>query len=55
MREYWIVDPELETVDIYRLSGREYARAAELSLEAEHVIETPLLPGLTLKLSDIFS
>ncbi len=52
--EYWIVDPELETVDIHRLADRKYVRAAELSLEAGHAIETPLLPGLTLKLFDIF-
>ncbi len=54
VREYWIVDPELEAVDIHRLSDRRYLRAAELSLEADHVIKTPLLPGLKLKLSNIF-
>ena len=53
--EYWIVDPELETVDLHRLQDRKYVRAAELSLEADHAVETPLLPGLKLKLSDIFS
>lgn len=55
VREYWIVDPELETVDIHRLTDRGYVRAAELSLDADHAIETLLLPGLKLKLSDIFS
>lgn len=55
VQEYWIVDPELETVDIHRLTDRRYARAAELSLEAGHALETPILPGLKLKLSDIFS
>lgn len=53
--EYWIVDPELETVDIHRLSDRGYVRAAELSLEADHAIESPLLPGLKIKLADIFA
>lgn len=55
VREYWIVDPELETLDIYRLSDHKYVRAAELSLEADHAVETPLLPGLKFKLFDIFS
>jgi Uma2 family endonuclease len=55
VREYWIVDPELEIVDIHRLTDRGYVRAAELTLEADHAVETPLLPGLKLKLSDIFS
>ncbi|MBI5242462.1 MAG: Uma2 family endonuclease [Elusimicrobia bacterium] len=54
VREYWIVDPELETVDVHRLGERGCVRAAELSLEAGHAVETPLLPGLKLKLSDIF-
>jgi Uma2 family endonuclease len=55
VREYWIVDPELETLDIYRMTGGGYVRAAELSREADHAIETPLLQGLRLKLSEIFS
>ena len=55
VREYWIVDPELETVVIHRVADGRYVRAAELSLEAGHAVETPLLPGLQLKLSDIFS
>ncbi len=54
VREYWIVDPELETVEVYRMSDRGYVRAAELSREAGHTLETPLLPGFQLKLSDIF-
>lgn len=55
VREYWIVDPALETMAVYRPGDGGYVRAAELSLEAGHAVETPLLPGLTLRLSDIFS
>lgn len=55
VREYWIVDPELETVEVYRMTERGYVRAAELSREADEALGTPLLPALTLKLSDIFS
>lgn len=53
--EYWIVDPELETVEVYRMTGGGHVRAAELSREADHSLGTPLLPGFQLKLSDIFS
>ena len=52
--EYWIVDPELETVKIYRLSNQGYARAAELSKEAADTLSTPLLPGLQIPLTAIF-
>jgi Uma2 family endonuclease len=52
--EYWIVDPLLETVKIYRLDGGAYERVAELSVEAGDRLETPLLPGLTIALARIF-
>lgn len=52
--EYWIADPELETVKVYRLSNQKYVRAAELSLEAGDSLTTPLLPGLELRLAEIF-
>lgn len=56
VREYWIADPELQTVLIYRAGdGGGYVRAGELSLEAGGVVETPLLPGLRLPLSEIFA
>ena len=54
MLEYWIVDPVLETVKIYRLDGGVYERVAELSAEAGDRLETPLLPGLTIALAQIF-
>lgn len=52
--EYWVVDPELETLKIYRLGEGRYVRAAELSVEAGDAFETPLLPGLVLRLAEIF-
>lgn len=53
--EYWVIDPELETVKVYRISDRSYARAAELSLEAGDRLTTPLLPGFQIPLSEIFA
>ncbi|HEY3130560.1 MAG TPA: Uma2 family endonuclease [Acidobacteriota bacterium] len=52
--EYWIVDPELETIKIYRLTDKRFARQAELSREAGDALSTPLLPGLQIPLSEIF-
>jgi Uma2 family endonuclease len=52
--EYWVVDPVLETVKAYRLTGDTYERVAELSAEAGDRLETPLLPGLTIELARIF-
>jgi Uma2 family endonuclease len=51
--EYWVVDPELDVVRVYR-SPDAFERPAELSREAGHVLTTPLLPGLELRLAEIF-
>lgn len=52
--EYWLVDPEIDTIKVYRRAGNRYERAAELSLENRDVLTTPLLPGLDLPLAKIF-
>ena len=52
--EYWIVDPDLEVVRVYRQEGGAYGHAVDLSKDAGDVLATPLLPGLRLPLADIF-
>jgi Uma2 family endonuclease len=52
--EYWVVDPELDVIRVYRRDGERFARPAELSAEAGDVLTTTLLPGLALQLVDIF-
>lgn len=52
--EYWVVDPELAVVRVYRRSGDQYQRPIELSREADDVLATPLLPGLQMPLARIF-
>jgi Uma2 family endonuclease len=52
--EYWIVDPELDAIDVYRHIEGRYQRTAQLSLEAGDVLTTVRLPGLKLPLSTIF-
>ena len=50
--EYWIVNPERNTVQVFRLSGERYAEALEFGLGDR--LETPLLPGLSIPLSEVF-
>jgi Uma2 family endonuclease len=52
--EYWVVDPELDSVKVYRRTGQRFERARELSLEEHGVLTSPLLPALDLPLSKIF-
>lgn len=55
--EYWIVDPLLESIKIYRrnASGR-YERAVEISTESEGTsITSPLFPGLAIALAAVFA
>lgn len=52
--EYWIVDPELETVKFYRRAESAFTRPAEISREANDLLTTPLLPAFKLPLSEIF-
>ncbi|HYK02023.1 MAG TPA: Uma2 family endonuclease [Thermoanaerobaculia bacterium] len=47
--EYWIVDPEAETVTVYRRAGDKFVRA-----ESGDAITTPLLPGFSLEVAAIF-
>jgi Uma2 family endonuclease len=54
IKEYWVVDPELETIKVYRLSAGHYGKALERSREAGDTLTTPLLPGFKAALKDIF-
>ena len=52
--EYWVVDPEIDVVRVYRRSGDRFERPVELSRAAGDVLTTALLPGLDLPLGEIF-
>jgi len=54
VKEYWIVDPDVDVVRVYRPGDMGYTRPVELSLEAGDTLTTPLLPGLELPLGQIF-
>ena len=53
--EYWIVDPELESIKIYRLSDNGFSRIAELSVEINDTLTSPLFPDWQLPLSQMFA
>ena len=53
--EYWVVDPAIDVVRVYRRAEAGFARPVELAREAGDVLTTPLLPGLELPLSRIFA
>ena len=56
VREYWIVDDEIEVVKIYRRQeDGSFAREPELSREAGHSLTTPLLPGFSFPLAELFA
>jgi Uma2 family endonuclease len=54
VQEYWIVDPELETVEIFRRTQQGFGRAVELSKEAKEILTTDLLVGFDVALTEIF-
>jgi Uma2 family endonuclease len=51
--EYWLVDPDGETVTVHRLEEGGFGKA--VALDADDVLTTPLLPGLKLRLEKIFA
>jgi len=55
VEEYWVVDPELELVKIYRLSGGAYVLAAEIDTDKGGTITSPLLPDFSLPIADVFA
>jgi Uma2 family endonuclease len=55
VREYWLVDPELDTVQVFGPSREgKLVRVAELSAEDGESLTTPLLPGCAIGLRDLF-
>jgi Uma2 family endonuclease len=56
VREYWIVDGEIEVVKIYRRQADgTFPRVLELSREEGDSLATPLLPGFSLLLAELFA
>src|SRR3954466_6879970 len=52
--EYWIADPDANTVRVFRRHGNALALVSELTAAAGGVATTPILPGLTIDLGALF-
>ncbi len=52
VREYWIVDPVAQAVEVYRLTAEGFHLAATCA--KGKTVETPLLPGFSLAVGSIF-
>ncbi len=52
--EYWVVDPELETVKVYRRPEDGYDQVAEWRAETDDTLTTPQLSSWALPLSTLF-
>jgi Uma2 family endonuclease len=53
--EYWVVDPEADTVKVYRREGEQYARPLLLSRLDDDALTSPLLPDLRIALAGLFA
>jgi Uma2 family endonuclease len=54
VREYWLVDPAVSTVVVYRRRPPG-GLAAEPPLDPEDILASPLLPGFSLPVRDLFA
>ena len=52
--EYWIVDPSVDAIRVYRREQDAFPPAIELSLKTGDVLTTPLFPGLEVPLRAVF-
>jgi Uma2 family endonuclease len=52
--EYWVVDPDLDVLRVYRREMERFSRPLELSREAGDVLPTDFFRGLDLPLASIF-
>ena len=52
--EYWIIDPDLDVVRVYRNRDKQFERPVELRAEDGDILTSPHLDGLEMPLSRIF-
>jgi Uma2 family endonuclease len=54
VKEYWIIDPELETIKIHRKDQNGYTLPVTLDREQDDQVATPLLPSFQVPLPELF-
>jgi len=56
VREYWIVDPEVDAIKVYRRAADgTFPRVAELAAADGDALQTPLLPGFSIAHRELFA
>jgi Uma2 family endonuclease len=53
VKEYWVIEPESQTMLVYTLVNGKYQPSKLLTLGDE--IVTPILPGFVLNLDEVFA
>jgi Uma2 family endonuclease len=51
--EFWLIDPERDEIEVFRLVDGTLKKQLELTLEQKDVLTSPLFPGLRIPLADI--
>ncbi|MFK7803177.1 MAG: Uma2 family endonuclease [Anaerolineae bacterium] len=52
VKEYWIVNPKMQSIEVYSLSNKEYMLVGDF--QADEMIVSPLLEGIELQVGAIF-
>jgi len=54
VREYWLLDPERDSVTVFRRQpDRSFPKVAQLTSDGHDVLTTPLMPGLAIRLAEL--
>lgn len=55
VEEYWLVDPDLDVVQVLRRAGHALVHVADISADHDQALTSPLLPGWQLSARALFS